>query len=235
MTDNTMTEKEVAFVNTMRDEINAMVDEKMLARTKTNPNVKRADVEKECETLFFKELGKSLEKEMNFYKSFFEFVEHENPQLLQRIAQSSPPISENITSFAEIINAPDVKLDNTVVSELNELGLKWFKKGEYDKAFHCYSFLCENQPANPDFWLLKGMSAHNLMNFEEAVASYLNTINIVPRYVYAYVELINCLIMAKEIDAAKEFFKSFTQEFHTSDYSDAQISSQVAKIKETLK
>lgn len=219
------------FYSMVNRKINEMTDEKMVKRSQTGEKLDRSTIERECEEVYFKELGRELEKELNNYNSFFDYVSHDQ-EAFNKIKNI---VSKRLTSVDELLKATIQKPEKKLINELEQTGRQAFDQGDFNKAFHYFSYLALIEPKNPKFWLLKAMSAHNLDKSEDALKAYDYSIALAPDYLLAHIHRLNCLIHAKQLEKAKHCFEDFSHRFDHKEYdNNAFVMSNLEKIKKAL-
>lgn len=228
-----MTKAEQLY-SAIHDQIDEMVDEKIVARSAKHAKVDRAAVERECEHIYFEDLKKVFEKKVEDKKKFLNYLKHDHHSLFDKITHQTKNV--DFQTIDEVLEFEHPKLQNKELEELKDIGFNWFEQKDYVKAYAYFSYICQMDQDNPQFWFLKGMAEHNLGHFDEALKSYKHAIILAPHYVAAHVHHMNCLIADHKIDQAKQCFDFFMKEF---DYKSLQsnnfVVSNIENIKKILK
>lgn len=226
------------FYSMVNKKINEMTDEKVVARSKKTPTpVKRQVVERECEEVYFKELGKELDNELKNFNAFYEQLHHDDPDLYSKVRGRivSTLKSANVDSIDDLLRISTQKPDQKILTELKEVGLGAFEHKEFERAFLYFSYLALVDSDNPQFWLLKAMAAHNDGKINDALKCYEYSIALAPHYLLAYIHLMNCQVLAKQFDKAKHTYDDFQRQFDHKEYDNISfVVSNLKNIKEAL-
>jgi len=202
---------------------------------------KRGETTKETEDVFFKNMVAQLEKFVQESTPFIEQLKVDNPTLFKNLTTTQVNIEAIQKKIADCKTTEDFKkiynnpLNSNDLAVINQLGEKWFNENQFEKAHHYFFFLSAVDPANADVWIAKGMAEQNLSHYEEALGSYSMAINLSPTYLLPYLQIIDCLILSKKIDDAKQLFHFLEKEIDPKQYSENPFYvSKVNTIKEHL-
>lgn len=222
------------YIALIKEEIDQMVDEKMVSRANSPfANADLSAIKKECEIHFFKDLETAINKDLSIRDKFYVDLEKDDPLLSKKMIDALTMPTE-INSLTEIMHNPPVNLDPSIISSLKELGLASFKQKNYEKASHYFTALTVFVPENPDFWLLNAMCKHNQEQYPDAVRCYLKTIELAPYYPYAYVQCIQSFIAADHLDDAKVMYNSLIKNFTPEEYLTPELEAYVKNIQGIL-
>jgi tetratricopeptide (TPR) repeat protein len=109
-------------------------------------------------------------------------------------------------------------LSEDILKKLYERGVSAFQADHAEIALLYFTFLSMVDAKNSQIWLMKGMSAQNSGHYDEALAAYNMAISLDPNFLAAYIQTINCLILANHLDAARAAYELFMHEVDPQEY-----------------
>lgn len=209
------------FFYMVNRKVHEMTDEIVVKRSnKSAGKIDRAAIQKECEEVYFKELGKELEKELKNFNVFYDFLSHDNHEVFNKIKGivTSKLNHSNVESVDDLLKVSTQKPDEKLINELKQIALNAFNKEDFNKAFYYFSYLALVESNNSQFWLLKAMSAHNLNRMDEALKAYDYSIALDPQNLLAHIHRLNGLIKAHQLEKGRHCLEEFVRNFDHQDY-----------------
>jgi tetratricopeptide (TPR) repeat protein len=116
------------------------------------------------------------------------------------------------------------------IKELTAIGSSYFEKKQYDKARLYFILLVFLDPSNAHYYFLKARAEQNMKHYAEAIGSYFTAISLDPKPLLPYLQIIECLILNKNIQEAKQIYASLEKHVHQS----AAYESKIKTIKNYL-
>ncbi len=208
------------FNKLFNDEIEKMSDAKIVSLTKLpGAKIDKDAIKNECKNLLIKQIEKMVTVNADNFNAFYDQLKMDNLNLYSKIIDSTKDKvgHEGKISLLESGLASDIKLESEDLMELQNLGMQWFKKEDWHKAYLYFSFLAAVERNDPVHFALKGMAAQNLGQFAEALGLYDDAIALAPQYEVAQIQKIKCLIAANQTEEAKHQYDLFSSMSHTTD------------------
>lgn len=224
------TEQEKTALIEVKKAIGKLVNDKVVEAKAKGITPDLSVIEMECEEQFFDEFQHQIELASENTVQFLNQLKADEPVLFEKIRKDFSIKVPKVEQGCPVpFNEDDLSigdphpLTSEEVQHFYQRGLDWFDQEDYDKAFLYFSFLTFNRPDDPEMWFVKGMAEQNLLRFDEALISYGRTISLNPQSLLPYIHIIDTLILAQELDKAKEFYEGFIREVKPEDYADNPI------------
>lgn len=225
-------ENELEFYLGVKAFVDQNVDSEVMTLSQTNQKIDIASITKKCEERFFSDLGKEIEDLVGQLPSFFRQLELDNKIIYDKIYNQLVGLSKTSEEFTNLIKSCITfkELNNLSsafvltpedLKKLYDQGKNWFTEEDYNKAFLYFLFLTSIDSQNAENWIARGMSEQNLGRFNEAIATYMIVIKLDPDYLLNYLQIIDCLILNKQLNEASQLYSTFMREIDPTDYSDS--------------
>lgn len=232
--------EEIAFYTATRKTIDDLINKQMVEASIHSKKVDKIAIQTECEEFFFNEFKRYLFQVNEDMEKFYKLIETDNPKLFEKMSKTAEemvPKLQTCKTFGDLLNlGKDNPLSKGDIEKLYGRGLEWFEKSDFEKAYLYFSFLTMMDGKNPEMWFVKGMAEQNLNKLGEALNSYAMTITLDPRHIPPYIQLMDCLILANQLEKAEECFNNFMHEVDPKIYAkDEFIKSKLKNIEDFLK
>ncbi|MES2199741.1 MAG: hypothetical protein V4489_06200 [Chlamydiota bacterium] len=224
--DTNFDEEDIALLSALNKEIDELTDKEILLRYKTSQDVNTKEIRVKKEKEFFDNIKVQLEKFVTQCIPFGEQLKVDDMQIYEKLkagALDEETLKKKLsdyTALKELKKATMAILTGEELKKLTEIGKKHFNDGHFDKAHLYFLFLSAMDASNADIWLCKGMAEQNLQSYTEALQSYFTAITLDPTLLLTYLQIIDCLILNKSIEEAKQFYSVFQNEISPHEYSD---------------
>lgn len=227
-------------------DVDDLIEERVRHRVETqikarhHHKIDEEAIRKKCAKEVFHEIEEATKSAYTSVIAFFDLLKLENAHLFDQIEKQSASVLESTkdaTNFHEFFEQGKMrKIDPKLLEEVYTMGLHHYQKKQYDKAYLYFNWMSMVDPSNPQAWFNRGVAEQNLHKFNEAISSYLHLLSHFPRYMPAYAQLMNCLLIVGKLDTAKQVYEEFTHLFHAKDYdADKPFAENLARIKSALK
>lgn len=234
-------DREKTLLMTIKAEIEAIVDNKIHSIYKLAPHshINQKAVENDSKELFFKELERKIQKDIELCSRFYEQLKLDDPSLYNKIKERLEKNSDQLANLKTLHDLKEVNEKNLSKEELDKVyhvGVEWFKKEDYDKSLLYFTYLSLVDAENPQVWVSKGMAEQNLGKQEEALNSYMISITLAPYNLVPYLQIMDTLILMKKFTQAHQIYELFMREVDPEEYShNAFLMSKLNTIREFLK
>lgn len=141
------------------------------------------------------------EREEDLFKVLLKEVE--NNRLIDTMDLSETDERSN-NSNVEIWD--NIEINDSLIKELHEKALHSFHDNKIKEAYHISTVLCSLDADNPKYHYLRAVALMNEGKLEKAIRNLCVIIHIHPEYEYAYLSLMECLIMNDDAKKAKEIY-----------------------------
>ncbi len=219
-------EEDISFFSTIKKEIDALTDKEVIALSKISQKIDVEAVHKKNATLFFNSVTAMLEKCATQCNPFFEQLKKDDSNLYEKLKNSAKDDTEEtlIKKMSDYKTMKDLKkkyehlLTTEELKKLQTIGENWLNTRQFDKAHLYFIFLSIFLPSNVDIWIFKGISEQNMMNYDEALQSYLTALTLDSTRLLPYLQMIDCLILNKKTEEAKQLYSALETEVHPNEY-----------------
>lgn len=200
------------------------IKEKMEAKTKKalsqNVPIDEKAILKEVLKEFVQEMANSVTSETESLIKFYKQLYTDNSQLLEKVleavAQDSSQLKD-VKDQHELFNLKN-HVSRYIIEEVYQIGIKHYTQGRLEQASVYFDWLAIFDSDNPQIWFVKGLIQQKSGKPNDALISYYQAVNMNPGFVHAYLQIMNCLIVLKEYDQARDIYESFKSEFDFSKF-----------------
>lgn len=225
--------------NEVEKEINREVDEKVMNLMKSPINkIDKDAIYQQVRSEKAGSFQKWIDKELDVCDLFYDQLQMDDPVLYKKIIQSiteKVDLSDPSKLTQQLVDKSDALFDHDDVEELKKRALDLFLKENWKIANTYLSFLTLVDVNNPRVWVLKGMSDHNLGQFEPAMISYAKAIYLSPEYVFAHIQMMKTLIASHREKEAKLYYDMFIEDISSDLYAkDQELVAELNVIKNAL-
>lgn len=195
-------------------EIDEMIDKKVVSLNSRFPSQKvdKESIKKQCEEALGQEIRKNLVESCDENILFFEQLKIDNPELeksIRNTLKEKAPTSEKIQSIDDLAKFSDAIPSQQEIQALNDMGMNYFNNENWSKACLYFTFLSHVEMNNPVSWVLRGMSEHNIGQYDKALHSYATALTFAPQYVFAHVQLMKSLMASNQMSLAQKYYDEF--------------------------
>lgn len=150
--------------------------------------------------------------QLNDLERFIEILENENLSLFKSISKKLLKYAKKlkfIKNKKDYWTAIKKTYSSKLLSENDERSIKGeisssLKKGNYEYAFLSANFLATFFSEKPEYQYLKSTILMKMEKFDESIEILSDIIKRTPDFEYAYLSIIECLILKKEFHKANE-------------------------------
>lgn len=170
---------------------------------------------------FFDGLRKQLEQMVEKNQQFFALLKEDDSEFHNSLLEAIHDLEKEANINEQNILAKEITdelteahISKTMKDKIYIMGKGHFVLKEYDKALPFFHFLTCIEPDNDNLWLMKGITEQRGGFFQQALLSYVQSIQIAPNNLYAYLYLIDCFLVAEDFASAEEVYNVFRNENH---------------------
>lgn len=197
------------------------------------------EIERKCTEEVFHAIEGSMAAMIANNDKFFQLLKKDDVHLFHELEKQ---IIEDFQGVEKVENFHDLfklgkkmKPNEQTLDKIYSLGMDHFHKGHFDQALLYFNWLCEADAKNPQMWFMSGVAKQSLLQYQEAVAIYYQTLSIDPNFLHGYTQLMGCLIMMGDESSARKVYDIFTHEVDPSVYEyDRVFVNNLKKVKDFL-
>lgn len=129
-----------------------------------------------------------------------------DPEIIKLTGDVSEMLSTGKMTLREAFDLPQEKLDL-----MYAIAYDLYSNDKYEKASMLFNALCVYEPLKVDYWLGLGATKKMLKEYEHAVIAYHSIISLRPTMMSPYLDMAECLLKIKQVDAAKKFLAAVVE------------------------
>lgn len=238
-------EEEMNLFMSVNKEITHMADHQLMKETKHQNHHHKLDHDthkksllKKCEEQFFEKFEKELEKMNASCESFYIQLKADNNTLYQKVTKKIQEVAKkqaSCKSVQDLSQCNQELFSDEVLKEIYEKGINWFQDKHFDISLLYFTFLSIVEGKNSQIWLMKGMCEQNLGHYEDALSAYALSISLDSSFLPAYIQTMDCLILAQDLNKATEVYDLFMHQINSHAYANNEyMLSKLETIREYL-
>lgn len=155
---------------------------------------------------------KGMELLKSDYQDLWDKIEKEIKKFMDK-KQISIEKEEDFIENKETLDK--FKLNKNICKLIHKEALNLLEEESYQNSYLLSNILCLFHPEDVDFQYLRAILLMNTGDVEKAI-QYLSAIaEMFPGYEYAYLSIIECLIMKNDMKSAEEVYNDFEECFNT--------------------
>lgn len=235
-----LSHEEAEFFHQVDEQVDEKVHGKIRKQHKHgHQKIDEKAIEEECAQEVFQELQKPVTEMIHTGEQFFKQLKHDDPHLYVEFGHELEVKGvdlQKVTDFDAFVEYWNQhQIDPKMLYKIYQIGERHYVSREFEKAHLYFTWLCAADAKSPQMWFVKGIVEQSMKKFGDAVASFCQVITLDPTIVNVYTQLMNCLILMGELEAARQVFDIFSKEIDPKDYkNDNFITNNVNSIKEIL-
>lgn len=156
----------------------------------------------------FEDIESRTEDHVDKIKESVEFLKVHKQELFEEIFGYMKGLNwkgkNKKSKKSNLQNIDNIELSEEFTEKLHEESLNSFNNDSFEEAYHIAEVLSSLDPENPRYRYLKAVSLMSLGELDRAIEDLNVNIQFHPDYEFSYLSIIECLIMNKELEKARE-------------------------------
>ncbi len=121
-------------------------------------------------------------------------------------------LGQNLSWHELLMVGSSLQVPEELLQVLYQAGVEYYKNGKYSIALGGFLFLSGLIPDRAQVWLLQGICQQHMHQLERAFSSFETVLNLDSRLCMAYPLMIQCLLLADQVEQAKALYEALLQD-----------------------